>query len=92
MVLIAQAFQLGAQPCIEAIRHTFGSRHTQPIPQKLPLPPESWAITYPPLAESVALDPDIKAGHAFAAALFDPLLASEVDGTQTWQPDTREWR
>ncbi|HYI25714.1 MAG TPA: nucleotidyl transferase AbiEii/AbiGii toxin family protein, partial [Thermomicrobiales bacterium] len=91
MVLITQSFELVAQRCLSAIRHTFETRQVYPIPNNLPPPPTAWATTYPGLARTVSIDPDIGAGHALVAAMFDPLLAGTVDDS-TWLPGERRWR
>jgi hypothetical protein len=92
IVLIGQTQVLGASRCRLALHHTFASREGHTIPDAFDVPPDAWTFQYRRLAESVALDPDIAAGHTFAAAMLNPLLAGEVDDHARWQPDTREWR
>jgi hypothetical protein len=91
MVLIGSSFDLRASDCIEAIQQTFAARATQDVPGALAPPPREWVVSYPAMATSVSLDPDIKAGHAFAAALFDPLLSGSAAPHHGWQAASMKW-
>jgi hypothetical protein len=91
IILIGQSFALGASVCIAALRQTFESRNTQTIPHHFALPPADWSSTYPALAQSVGLDPDISIGHAYAASLLDPLLGGELAKTAVWDPAAGAW-
>lgn len=91
IILIGQSFSLDASACVAALRQTFESRDTQKIPDHFALPPEDWSVTYPVLARSVGMDPDISAGHAYAARLLDPLLSKELTETAVWDRRAGEW-
>ncbi len=92
IVLIGQSISLGASPCAIAIRQTFKSRNRQPLPNRLGPAPAAWSSTYPPLAQSVGLDPDVAVGHAYAASLLDPLLGGALGETAVWNHLIGEWR
>lgn len=91
MVLIGSSFDLEASRCIEAIQQTFAARAVQDLPASLAPPPAEWIASYPAMAASVSLDPDITAGHAFAAALFDPLLSGAAAPEAVWHAPSMEW-
>lgn len=91
IVLIGETQELRAGNVRLAIDHTFESRGTHPIPTKLEAPPAAWAVPYRELARSVAIEPDIAAGHAFASALIEPLLGGALAPDAMWDTSTRRW-
>jgi predicted nucleotidyltransferase component of viral defense system len=91
IVLIGYAYQLAADRMHIAIHHTFESRASQPLPRGFPVPPANWVQPYGEIAKSVPIDPDINAGHVFAAALFNPLLSGSTAPHDTWRASSMEW-
>ncbi len=91
MVLIGSSFDPRASDCIEAIQQTFAARAIQDVPPALAAPPEQWKASYPVMAASVSIDPDMTAGHAFAAALFDPLLSGTAAPEAVWNAASMKW-
>lgn len=92
IVLIGTTQALSANRCRLALQHTFASRRVHALPTRLDAPPTVWTAPYRTLAASVSLDPDIAAGHAFAASLLDPLLGGGLAGMAIWNPESGEWR
>lgn len=92
IVLIGMAFELRAGNCKVAPVSSFSSRNTHAVPTHLGSPPSAWSDTYPDLARSVSLDPDITVGYAFAASLFDPLLAGNLRESATWNSSMGKWQ
>lgn len=91
MVLIGRSITIEATLCSEAIHQTFESRRVIQVPSSLGEPPSEWTVPYRALALSVGLDPDIRAGHAYAASLFDPLLAGGLPPDARWSHHERRW-
>lgn len=73
----------------DSCRRTFAARAGQPMPESLPGPPENWAGRYARLAREVGLPPDLRTGHARAAALLDPVLQDLAAGR--WDPTAGRW-
>ncbi len=68
------------------------SRHAMPAwPLAMPRPPPSWADAYRRGALELGLDPALAVGHAWAAALFDPILSAMVAPGATWDPTAARW-
>ena len=55
----------------------------------LPPPPRSWVRPYAELAREAGVPPDLDSGHAAAADLLDPVLASRATGR--WNPRAGGW-
>jgi hypothetical protein len=91
LALIAELSPLDATPLRDAIEDTFARRETHAVPGELPPPPADWRAPFRQLAQTVGVPTELADAHADAAALLDPILASEIR-TGTWQPDARRWR
>ncbi len=72
-----------------SLERTFEGRGLQALPGALPAPPADWAPAYRRLAAEVGLDPDLRTGHAAAAALVNPVLAGKDHGR--WSPGRSAW-
>lgn len=79
IVLIAELTELDASRLAASLKTTFDQRASQPLPQSVPTPPDSWARPYAQLAREVGLEADLQAAHTAAAQLFDPVLRSEAN-------------
>jgi hypothetical protein len=90
LVLIAGVAALDAGRLREALDMTFVGRSTRPLPPRLPAPPADWRVPYGRMCRDIGLDPDLRAGHALAAALLDPVLGGRAEGA--WDPRTRSWQ
>ncbi len=88
--LIAELSTLDAVRLKQAIDATFSSRAMDQLPTSLPPPPEDWRTPFRQLAQAVGVADDLKAGHATAAALLDPILSGEIK-RGSWHPDTQHW-
>lgn len=89
LTLIGDLAELDAARLREALESTFDARATQPLPDAVPTPPESWARPYAELAQAVGIPSDLNDGHAAAAALLDPILASGP--AWRWDPKVKRW-
>lgn len=90
LVLIADLLPLDAARLCDALRFTFDTRDTHPIPELLPEPPADWRLAFRELANTVGTPTDIAAAHADAAALLVPILSGAIkDGR--WSPDSQRW-
>jgi predicted nucleotidyltransferase component of viral defense system len=90
LALITELETLDATTLRDAIEITFSLRATHARPQTLPPPPVEWAPQFRRLAAQVGITPDVRAGHATASAMLDPVLAEEVQHGQ-WNPTIRQW-
>jgi hypothetical protein len=91
IVLIASEASLDAQRLREALAATFNRRATHPLPRHLPDPAADWRVPYGRMCRDIGLDPDLRAGHALATRLVDPVLAGTID-RGTWNPAEASWR
>lgn len=89
IVLIAELTELDASKLRASLKATFDERASQPLPQSIPAPPDSWARPYAQLAREVGLNTELATGHAAAAQLLDPVLHSTATGR--WNPEIRRW-
>ncbi|MFT7618893.1 MAG: putative nucleotidyltransferase component of viral defense system [Planctomycetota bacterium] len=88
--LLATSRTIDAQVLRDAIRNTFSSRDTHPVPRNLPAPPENWSEVYERIASGNQLKwTTLSQVSKFAALFLDPVLA-EVDGT--WSPQEWVWQ
>jgi hypothetical protein len=55
LVLLVQSGVLQSEPVRQALRATFRTRGTHPLPKRLPEPPEDWAEPYVALAHELGL-------------------------------------
>ncbi len=60
-------------------------------PLAVPGPPPWWADAYRRGALELGLDPAMAVGHAWAAALLDPILSATVAPGATWDPAAVRW-
>ena len=60
-------------------------------PQAVPGPPPWWAMAYGDEAAELGLLQSLAVGHAWAAALLDPVLSSTVPPGATWNPTRAGW-
>ena len=64
---------------------------TSAWPLAVPGPPPWWADAYRRGALELGLDPAKAVGHAWAAALLDPVLSAAVATGATWDPAAVRW-
>ncbi len=60
-------------------------------PPAVPAPPPWWADEYRLSAVELGLSPTLAVGHAWAAALLDPILSSTVPPGAQWDPTEARW-
>ncbi len=60
-------------------------------PQAVPGPPPWWAVAYEDEAAELGLLQSLAVGHAWAAALLDPVLSGTVPPGATWNPTRAGW-
>ncbi|MGA7871378.1 MAG: nucleotidyl transferase AbiEii/AbiGii toxin family protein [Candidatus Binatus sp.] len=89
IVLVKQFMVLDAARLRTALVGVFEGRRQHGLPDRFPPPPPEWAVPYRKLANEVGLDPDLRQGHAQAAALLDPVLAGRAAGH--WDPERGSW-
>jgi len=91
LALLGTIRSLEAERVREAIERTFSSRRAQPVPARLPPPPEAWAEPYARMAELDDLAwrtlPELGAA---AGAFLDPILGGSA--AQRWDPATWGWK
>lgn len=89
LVVIGDLAELDAERLGHALEATFEQRASQPLPDALPPPQRSWVRPYAELAREAGVPPDLDSGHAAAADLLDPILASRATGR--WNPRAGGW-
>jgi len=90
ILLIAQTGELSAKRLIDSLQATFNARQTHPLPEKMPLPPASWARTFKKLSGEVQLGYDSLEEASEAVSQFlDPILSREAQGQ--WDPTLGRW-
>lgn len=90
--LIPSLSRFEATPLRLAVVEVFDGRAGADVPTRLPQPPSIWRTSYPKLALEVGLDPDLRAGHARAAAFLDPVLGGALDPNAIWDSATWSWQ
>lgn len=90
LVLIADLARFDARTLRAALTSVFAVRGRQALPTSVPLPPPGWRDPYARLAETVGLDHDVLAGHAYASAFLTPVLATD-DLDALWDNALRRW-
>ena len=60
-------------------------------PLAVPAPPPWWADEYRRGAAALGLEPALAIGHAWAAALLDPILSGSVSPRATWNATELRW-
>ena len=60
-------------------------------PLAVPGPPPWWAVPYGDEAAELGLPRSLAVGHAWAAALLDPILSSTVPPRATWDATEARW-
>ena len=91
LVLIQAKSSLAAGRLRRALIETYADRGVQTVPTALPIPPPSWASSYPVLAVEVGVAPDVAIGHRLAAAFLDPVLNGTVTDDARWDPARGCW-
>jgi hypothetical protein len=90
IALLAEVGPLSGEELREALRATFAFRKTHPLPEWVPVPPQSWGSVYARMVEEDDLRWRTLSGLWDAVRAFlDPALAGEVG---TWQSDEWVWR
>jgi len=74
-----------------ALEATYARRATHGLPVTLPRPTGDWRVAFGRMARDIGLDPDIRAGHAAAAGMLDPILAGVVLSA-TWDAAGGCWK
>lgn len=91
IILIAQAGELHAKRLIDSLQATFNARQTHPFPEKMPLPPASWARTFKKLAGEVQLGfENLEEASAAVNQFLDPILSEQARGH--WNPSSWKWQ
>lgn len=90
MLLIAQTGKMSAKRLTDSLQATFDARQTHSPPDKMPLPPSSWARTFKKLASDVQLGYDnLEQASAAISKFLDPILSGEARGK--WEPTLWQW-
>lgn len=90
ILLIAQTGELSAKPLSDSLQVTFDARQTHSLPDKMPLPPSSWARTFKKLASDVQLGyHNLEQASAAVSQFLDPILSGEASGH--WNPTSWRW-
>jgi len=90
LVLIAGFCPFDAQGLRDALEETFALRGKQTLPSSMPPAPDVWGPAYRKMATAVGIDPDVRQGHARAAAFLDPVLAAE-SLERRWDHVVQQW-
>jgi hypothetical protein len=90
IALLASAGPVDAKRVRGAMEQTFAFRGTHDVPERLPMPPETWAAPYTVIAREdqlrwVTLLDAFEAARAF----LDPVLTAS--GGAVWDPTTWRW-
>jgi hypothetical protein len=91
LVLISSEIDFLAGRLRLALRHTFESRTTHPLPGALPAPPDDWGAQYRRLARALSIPGDVEEAFREVAHFLDPILASGVGDDARWDPERRAW-
>ena len=60
-------------------------------PLAVPGPPPTWTVPYQDGAAELGLPQSLAVGHAWAAALLDPILSRALPPGATWDPTQLQW-
>lgn len=91
ILLIAQTGKLSATRLADSLKATFDARQTHSLPEKIPLPPSSWARTFKKLAGEVQLGFDtLEEASAAVSQFLDLLLSGQAHGH--WNPSSWKWQ
>lgn len=90
ILMLANFTDIERERLSQAIRATFDSRETHPIPTAVPSPPASWSQAFGLLAKSVGLDDlTLAQAHERMQTFLDPILAGK--GSGWWDPVSSSW-
>lgn len=89
ILLIAGSEEIETSALHSALTTTFEARNRQPLPAKLPAPPQGWEEPYRRLAEEIGIEPDLEAAFIRGAAFLDPVLAGHIKGR--WDARAGAW-
>lgn len=90
LALLGMIRALDAARLRAAIARTFDSRRVQPVPTRLPAPPEAWTTPYARMAELDGLPWRTLAEiEAVARAFLDPVLSFAFEAR--WDPGSWRW-
>ncbi len=88
--LLPSQIVIDASELSKALRLTFESRKSHPVPTVLPAPPPEWSARYPEAQASNDLPwESLEAVLAEATRFLDPVLAGTALGV--WNPRLRSW-
>lgn len=91
LVLISSHAAFEAEPLRSALRTTFDSRGTHPLPTAMPPPPPDWGTAYRRMANDVGLDPDVSTAYEQAASFLNPVLDKTAPDEACWDPLRGVW-
>ena len=75
----------------QALARTWPWDATPSWPQAVPSPPPWWAMPYGEGAAELGMPRSLAVGHAWAAALLDPVLSNTVPPGARWDPTQVQW-
>ncbi|MCY3782255.1 MAG: hypothetical protein OXG79_00525 [Chloroflexi bacterium] len=87
----AQHLTCTAHEVRQALARTWPCNASPTWPLAVPAPPPWWADEYRLSAVELGLTPTLAVGHAWAAALLDPILSSTVPPGAQWDPTEARW-
>ncbi|MCY3913936.1 MAG: hypothetical protein OXG43_11935 [Chloroflexi bacterium] len=87
----AQHLTCTAHEVRQALARTWPCNASPTWPPAVPAPPPWWADEYRLSAVELGLTPTLAVGHAWAAALLDPILSSTVPPGAQWDPTEARW-
>lgn len=91
ILLTASFAKFSSSKLTRAIHVTFRSRHTHPVPKKMPEPPARLSASYRKLAREWNLPwPTITEAERAAVQFLDPILQGRAD--RLWDPARWKWR
>jgi hypothetical protein len=90
ILLIGQTGKLSAKRLSDSLQATFNARQTHPLPEKLPMPPPSWARPFKKLASDVQLGYEgLEEASEAVSQFLDPILLGQANGY--WIPTSWCW-
>jgi len=91
LVLLATYEPFVAGELEAALKHTFTSRATHPLPTELPQAPNEWARPYRQLANQVGIAPDLDEGCRKVRLFLDPVLRATATKDARWDASNEVW-
>lgn len=90
ILLIGQTGKLRAKRLSDSLQATFNARETHLLPERMPLPPASWARTFKKLSGEVQLGyVSLEEASEAVSQFLDPILAGKAVGH--WNPSAWSW-